>query len=703
MTGSLRSNPSSQASSSSVMNSHHNQHQIKHTNHQQQHRNDWETLKNWTHLVMNQTVIYKDRVRDWKEDFCKSSNISCNSIDLLVYYLFIFILVFILKAIIVKLFKKFIVPFLEIKQHSDLTLEKEIEQLEKKHIPKAGKSCVIIGGSISGLLSGCVLSHHFDQVYIVEQKEMVPGHTMVAHGHQTHILLMKCIQLLDKLLTKNEKSFTESMVEEGAFELSIDMADYRTNGKPRVPLNLLNFPNMIMMSRTFLESWLRDYVKNLKNIIVLEKTEVKDILWERYHEEHFSSYDSITKKIFSATYSEIPDHNTISDTSSSSSQQQSNSPTYLGNIVHRAVGVQISGENKFDAIGGHPSIDGKTSTLDASLVIDCSGVYTKTPEWILNEVAEIDHRAKPMKKTKKKSQITNVMAIFKIKPECLSEGFYMREKKPQWLTVYSNEFPKTERVMVYRIENNLAMFIVSKLGTFEKAKNLKSKDAVLQFIKQEIPSAFKVCEECFTKFVGEGEPPVMDWSIYRRDYVLFNHWDTLPSLTNKRGKKSIVEGFLALGDAVASLNPYYGRGIALVCESCLALHESLVASRLEKKKNRQKHVHPLPYTFNFTFSRNLQLVFHYTYSYVWFVDYLAEAVFRPQNISNLFTRYVISPLLKYFISHSLEACETDSYVFLNNIRFQNMLLNWKTLFLDFKYLWHVIFPSVHSQTTLVPP
>ncbi|KAF0972307.1 hypothetical protein FDP41_009210 [Naegleria fowleri] len=604
----------------------------------------------------------------------------------------ILMLLWILKVLIVHLVSKYIIPYVSDTNVDayDATLEKEATQLEKKHIPKAGKRCVIVGGSVSGLLSAVVASVHFDHVFIIEKKEMVAGHTMVAHGHQTHILLMRCIQLMDRLLSTSEKSFTENVVELGAFELSIDMADYRTNGIPRVPLNFLNFPNMIMMSRTFLESYLRSYVKKLSNVTVMENTQVEDIVWERYHEERSS--DIHTKEM--SKNREHPDSNSssnhvsntdsINTTSSKHHKIHQLRPKYYkGNIVHRAVGVKIT----------EPS--GKESIVDANLVIDCSGVYTKSPDWISAELSEIERKVKPFQKTKAKSQITNVMAIFRIKPDMLSEGFYKRDidGKPQWLCVFTNEFPKAGRVMIYRIENGLAMFIISKLGTFEHAQKLRSKESVLQFIKNEIPSAYNHCQNCFDAFVDGGDRPVMDWSVYRRDYISFNHWEKLPALCSRRGKKAIIEGFISLGDSVASLNPYYGRGIALVAESCLALHESLKEARMAKKKSRQKHEYPEAYTFNFNFSRKLQLSFFYLYAYIWFVDYMSDLVFYPQKVTNWFMRTIVKPILSYLFYKAIEACETDQFVFLTIIRFQNMLLSWKTLLFDWRFLWHIFFPS----------
>ncbi|KAG2389237.1 hypothetical protein C9374_014637 [Naegleria lovaniensis] len=613
------------------------------------------------------------------------------------FILLILMLLWILKVLITHLLAKYIIPYVSSTnvEAYDSTLEKEAAQLEKKHIPKAGKRCVIVGGSVSGLLSATVASVHFDHVYIIEKKEMIAGHTMVAHGHQTHILLMRCIQLLDCLLSTSEKSFMESVVELGAFELSIDMADYRTNGIPRVPLNFVNFPNMIMMSRTFMENYLRAHVKKLSNVTIMENTQVEDIVWERYHEEHSSDCHTMSKNreqpdLISSNRS--PNSDGMNTTSSVHNKIHPLRPKYYkGNIVHRAVGVKIT----------EPS--GKESVIDANLVIDCSGVYTKSPDWISAELSEIEKKVKPFQKTKAKSQITNVMAIFRIKPEMLSEGFYKRDidGKPQWLCVFTNEFPKPGRVMIYRIENGLAMFIISKLGTFENAQKLRSKESALQFIKTEIPSAYNHCQNCFDAFVDGGDRPVMDWSVYRRDYISFNHWEKLPSLCSRRGKKAIIEGFLALGDSVASLNPYYGRGIALVAESCLALHESLKEARMTKKKSRQKHEYPEAYTFNFNFSRRLQLSFYHLYAYIWFVDYMSDLVLYPQKVTNWFMRKIVKPILSYLFFKSIEACETDQFVFLTMIRFQNMLLSWKTLFFDWRFLWHIFFPSSQPQPNRV--
>jgi len=254
--------------------------------------------------------------------------------------------------------------------------------------------------------------------------------------------------------------------------------------------------------------------------------------------------------------------------------------------------------------------------------------------------------------------------------------------------------------MFYRIENGLAMFILSKPGVFERAQKLRSKEAVLQFIKTEIPGAYRHCQLCFETFVDEGELPVMDWSIYRRDYITFTHWENIPNLSKRFNRKVVVEGFLALGDSVASLNPYYGQGIAMVCESCLALHDSLKRARLTKKKHRSKHHYPAAYTFDAKFSHELQMSFYHMYGFLWFVDGVADTIFYPEKTTSIWVKILVSPLVRLLVRKSLEACETDPYVLLTIIRFQNMLLNWKTIF-DLRFLWHIFFPSSGDVSNMV--
>jgi len=183
---------------------------------------------------------------------------------------------------------------------------------------------------------------------------------------------------------------------------------------------------------------------------MLENTRVDNIMWERYHEEHLSSFTaSNSSELVTKSYQSISEnlYNILSSTSSSTTQDQnsqskseesveflkskSKQKNYDGNIVHRAVGVRTN----------QPS----HNTIDANLVIDCSGVYSKCADWIYTELSEIDRNTRRIEKTRVKSQITNVMAIFKIKPDRLSEGFYKRDadNKPQWLSVFTNPFPKT--------------------------------------------------------------------------------------------------------------------------------------------------------------------------------------------------------------------------------------------------------------------
>jgi 2-polyprenyl-6-methoxyphenol hydroxylase-like FAD-dependent oxidoreductase len=135
---------------------------------------------------------------------------------------------------------------------------------------------IVIGGSITGLLTARVLSHHFEQVTLIERDPLLDrpeprrGQPQTRHLHG---LLTSGKQILERYFP----DLIESLVAGGA--VSVDMSqvtrwyilgDYRL----QYPSGMMG----ILASRPFLEWQIRQRVTALANVTVLDRSRVESLI-----------------------------------------------------------------------------------------------------------------------------------------------------------------------------------------------------------------------------------------------------------------------------------------------------------------------------------------------------------------------------------------------------------------------------------------
>ncbi|PTL76442.1 NAD(P)/FAD-dependent oxidoreductase [Vitiosangium sp. GDMCC 1.1324] len=179
------------------------------------------------------------------------------------------------------------------------------------------KHAVVIGGSMAGLLAARVLADHAAQVTLVERDLLPDGpedRKGVPQARHVHVLLTRGAQALDELFP----GFLADVEAAGATRLD-QTRDFRTLQfgfwKPRYESG----SPMFCMSRPFVEHHVRERVRRLPNVRVLEQASVEGLV-------------------------SSPDH------------------AYV-----RGVRVQRGGQEE---------------QLEADLVVDASGRGTRAPKWL---------------------------------------------------------------------------------------------------------------------------------------------------------------------------------------------------------------------------------------------------------------------------------------------------------------------------------
>lgn len=137
---------------------------------------------------------------------------------------------------------------------------------------------IVIGGSISGLLSAKVLSSKFREVFVIE-KDTLNGSSShrrgVAQTEQPHVLLVKGYRLLEKMLPGIGNDFRHA----GAIEVDwatdyyIYYGGHGWNKRSNHPSEITSFS----CSRSLLEACIREKVQNIDNISFIKGTKVVDL------------------------------------------------------------------------------------------------------------------------------------------------------------------------------------------------------------------------------------------------------------------------------------------------------------------------------------------------------------------------------------------------------------------------------------------
>ncbi|HYC23910.1 MAG TPA: NAD(P)-binding protein [Candidatus Bathyarchaeia archaeon] len=193
---------------------------------------------------------------------------------------------------------------------------------------------VVIGGSIAGLCAARALADHFSCVTVVD-RDADPGGALdragVPQGRHVHTLLARGSRELERFFP----GFERTMLDRGALELDFgtEFATLRQAGwDPRLRGGIPT----LFASRALLESIVRELLRKVPNVELVERTSVSRLL---------------------------------TSARGANGAGGSSSGTAAGSVA--VSGVELC-----------PLAGGSTRELAAGLVVDASGRASKSPEWL---------------------------------------------------------------------------------------------------------------------------------------------------------------------------------------------------------------------------------------------------------------------------------------------------------------------------------
>lgn len=143
-----------------------------------------------------------------------------------------------------------------------------------------GKKAIVLGGSISGVLSARVLSDFFEEVIILEKdnlSNLKMARNSVPQSRHLHVLLETGLKNLDDFFP----SFSDKLIEKGSsiIDSQNDVAWFHFGGwKKRYKSNL----RLALQSRPLLESTLREtLLEQCKNVTIRTQIRVNGLLYDR--------------------------------------------------------------------------------------------------------------------------------------------------------------------------------------------------------------------------------------------------------------------------------------------------------------------------------------------------------------------------------------------------------------------------------------
>jgi len=190
---------------------------------------------------------------------------------------------------------------------------------------------------------------------------------------------------------------------------------------------------------------------------------------------------------------------------------------------------------------------GKTKKLEADLVVDSSGRYSKTPQWL--ELAGY----KPPLEKETKIDVAYTTRIYK-RPANFDENWKL-------LSLYY-QFPLNwQSGIINNIQNN--KWLVTLGGYFGKSPS-SSDSGYLKFAKN-LPR-----HEIYDRI--KNEKPISETWVYRIPQIRRRYFEKL---------NRFPDGLIVMGDANCVFNPIFGQGI-----TAIALYAEALGAHLEKWKDR---------------------------------------------------------------------------------------------------------------------
>lgn len=341
------------------------------------------------------------------------------------------------------------------------------------------RQAIVIGGSLTGLLTARVLSDHFEKVTILERDPVhdVPeSRKGQAQTRHLHGLLANGLIIIQEYFP----SIAEELNAGGAFmgDMGEFLHWYQYGG---YRLQVKSEFICISMSRPFLEFHVRRRVLGLPNVTLIDSCAVNELVTS-------------------------PDRKQV-------------------------IGVRVDKR----------STENNMETLEADLVVDASGRGSSTPKWLESlgyaRPQETEVKARIGYATREYRRIekdVNKICIEMISPAAPFEkhgAFLLPIEDDRWIMTsagYVGDHPPTDEA-----------------GLLEFIRSLPAPDIYNIISKAE---------------------PLTEVITYKYPTSLRRHYEKL---------KRFPEGFLVIGDAVASFNPIYGQGMTSAAMQTRALSNVL--------------------------------------------------------------------------------------------------------------------------------
>ena len=199
---------------------------------------------------------------------------------------------------------------------------------------------IVVGGSLAGLCAGRVLGRFFDRVTVIDRDSYpaaAADRTGVPQGRHVHALLARGRRELERLFP----GFDPAMRQRGALEIDFgwEVAALRQFGwLPREPSGITS----LFASRAMLETVVRDRLRTLPTVELIEDTAVIDVVWSGVDGGRRATGVRLRSAV-AGTGREL-----AADLVVDASGRQSRAPEWL-----RAAGVEPPAETVVDSLCGY--------------------------------------------------------------------------------------------------------------------------------------------------------------------------------------------------------------------------------------------------------------------------------------------------------------------------------------------------------------
>ena len=350
--------------------------------------------------------------------------------------------------------------------------------------PTQKQHAIVLGGSLTGLLTARVLSQYYTQIIIIEkdtvhrEPEARKGQPQTRHLHG---LLPSGLQVMSRYFT----GLLDEITSNGAkvFDFAASMNWYCYGGfRKSFHIDIKS----VSISRPLLEHIIRERVLALSNVRLVDNTTAKHLTIDK----------------------------------------------------QKITGVVI--EEK---------VSGRTESLSADLIIDCTGRGSRTPQWLKElgyaeiEVSEV------------KVNVGYTTRLYKRDPA--------DPRGENWIA-YTPEAPAETRFGgAFPIEGDKWMVTV---GGWHSDHAPAEDHGYLEFVKSlSNPDLYDI--------VSKNEP-ASEFVQYKFPLSIRRHYEKL---------RRFPVGFLVLGDAISSFNPIYGQGMSSASLQVEVLDKMLADNVAEKE------------------------------------------------------------------------------------------------------------------------